>query len=447
MDLGIDGLTPLAISTKSGQPWARALSKRPWLRSEGVRTTLGPPQVIDRETLSRWSELIQGFDAFYRRSVRAYYDDPRRRQDFALNESFRAWIDRDRDVATPLPLSRFDCVMLADRSLRFIELNANGVCVSHLSNVSYLARELMRQGAESGARAIESLVGDMVASFDRLYREQCTDPRPDPTMGALMPGRRWLYGTNLLFRDAFARRGWGYQFGATEDLEITRTEVRLAGKRIDLLWADFLFYFAYQFTRYQQTKWPTKIGAYDDTPQRALAMLEDPSFAELIGTRKLALASPMASYLALSKHLLSWIARPDPVLFPSEVERQKLERASARTYARADRMRGALSFDDARLQKNGLLMKPCLYGGAHGVEAGSELSDEAWVRKLETIWEDEQWVLQEMFLPLRTAQGEWVSVGLYNYGGRLGGITVRTSPRLIVSARESSFIPVVAEGT
>jgi len=49
---------------------------------------------------------------------------------------------------------------------------------------------------------------------------------------------------------------------------------------------------------------------------------------------------------------------------------------------------------------------------------------------------------------VRAADGSFVSLGLASFDGLLGGITLRTAPAQVVSARDSSFVPVVvAEGS
>jgi hypothetical protein len=39
--------------------------------------------------------------------------------------------------------------------------------------------------------------------------------------------------------------------------------------------------------------------------------------------------------------------------------------------------------------------------------------------------------------------GHYLSLGLYNYGGRFGGLTIRSAPTLVVNARDSTLTPVV----
>jgi hypothetical protein len=54
-------------------------------------------------------------------------------------------------------------------------------------------------------------------------------------------------------------------------------------------------------------------------------------------------------------------------------------------------------------------------------------------------------VVQDFHPPRRTSDGQFLSLGLYSYGGQLGGITLRAGGSRNVSARDSVFIPAVAE--
>jgi len=77
------------------------------------------------------------------------------------------------------------------------------------------------------------------------------------------------------------------------------------------------------------------------------------------------------------------------------------------------------------------------------VQAGREVAPAEWAERLRATWEDPGWVLQELHLPKRTPDGQYLSLGLYNYGGQLGAVTIRAAPSLVVSARKSLFVPVV----
>ena len=52
--------------------------------------------------------------------------------------------------------------------------------------------------------------------------------------------------------------------------------------------------------------------------------------------------------------------------------------------------------------------------------------------------------MQEFRTPVKTSDGEWVSLGLSNFDGQLGGTYFRTSPSLLINARDAGFIPAVA---
>jgi glutathionylspermidine synthase len=101
--------------------------------------------------------------------------------------------------------------------------------------------------------------------------------------------------------------------------------------------------------------------------------------------------------------------------------------------------------DEAVRRRDGLLIKPCSYGGSHGVLPGCESAADEWARRIAAIWTDPAWVLQEFHPPRRSTGGQFLSLGLYNYGGQLGGITLRAGRSRNVSARDSVFIPAVAE--
>jgi hypothetical protein len=153
--------------------------------------------------------------------------------------------------------------------------------------------------------------------------------------------------------------------------------------------------------------------------------------------------SPAQAYLAWSKHLLSWIHRDDRPI--PQADRAWLGDHVARTWSASERVGGALAVDEVVKRRDELLIKPCSYGGSHGVLPGCECSAAEWARRVDEIWTDPGWVVQEFYPPRRTAEGQFLSLGLYNYGGRLGGITLRAGRSRNVSARDSVFIPAVAD--
>jgi len=153
--------------------------------------------------------------------------------------------------------------------------------------------------------------------------------------------------------------------------------------------------------------------------------------------------SPATAYLALPKSLLAWIHDPDrPV--PAG-DREWLAHHVARTFSAHDRRRGLLSLPRARAERERLLLKPCQYGGSHGVRLGRDTEDLQWVESLDAIWNDDTWVVQEFWPPVEGADGRFLSLGLASFDGELGGITLRTAPSQVVSARDSSFVPVLVD--
>ena len=56
----------------------------------------------------------------------------------------------------------------------------------------------------------------------------------------------------------------------------------MRGVPVDLVWPDFLFYFAFQHLRFRQTRWPTPIGEYDDlTAAQIISRLDELETADL----------------------------------------------------------------------------------------------------------------------------------------------------------------------
>ena len=136
--------------------------------------------------------------------------------------------------------------------------------------------------------------------------------------------------------------------------------------------------------------------------------------------------------------LLGWIHRSDrPV---PEEDRAFLAAHVARTYSARDRADGLITLDEAANHRGDYLVKPCQYGAAHGVLLGRMIEPVAWRDKLTEVWDDPGWALQEFREPVKTAGGEWVSLGLSNFDGELGGVYFRTSPSLLINARDSGFV-------
>jgi hypothetical protein len=76
---------------------------------------------------------------------------------------------------------------------------------------------------------------------------------------------------------------------------------------------------------------------------------------------------------------------------------------------------------------------------------GCECAAAKWAQRVEDIWADPAWVVQAFHPPRQTTDGQFLSLGLYSYGGQLGGITLRAGGSRNVSARDSVFIPAVAD--
>jgi hypothetical protein len=440
IELGVPSLAPLSQLARDPGAWqalVERLAARPFLHSEGLSTTLGPPQQIGEPLLSRLRELVARFDRFYRGAIATFYRQPERRGEFLLNPRFTAAMLAD-ESDTPLPLSRLDCVLTASGELRVIEINPVGVCTIHLRTAAYLARALRRAGFDEDAAQLDGMLDPLTASFARSLGPRAHEERA-PAVGLLFLGNMHR-GSRTVFRDAFARAGWRFVNGRASELAIERDGMKLRGEPIDVLWSDFLFYLGYQQARYQQTRFASRAGDFSAAADESARILDDARALELFRRRRPLNFSPMKSYLATSKHLLAWIDQP---AIPVDGDRAWLSAHVARTYDVRDRLEGSLSVGDAIRRREQLLVKPCQYGGAHGVEAGRESETAAWAAKLEKIWRDPEWVLQELHEPARVAGGDWLSVGLYNYGGQLGAVTLRTAPTLVVSARRSLFIPVV----
>jgi hypothetical protein len=154
--------------------------------------------------------------------------------------------------------------------------------------------------------------------------------------------------------------------------------------------------------------------------------------------------SPLRAYRALSKALLAFIYREDSSLSLGAVDRAFLREHVARTYDDVDRATRTMTPERAREDRESLVLKPCRFGGSHGVTFGRELDPDAWARRLAETWADPEWVLQEVSEPLVDPAGgvpARLSFGIYDYGGRLGGILVRSAPGMTVSARTAALIP------
>ena len=443
IDLGLADVRPLAGIAANPERWdwlQRRMHRRIYLRSEGTMVVAGAPQQISGELLARSREVVARFDRFYSGVAAAYYTHPELRGEYLINPLIDPLLELEAAQPIATPLSRLDVVLEPDGGLRVIELNSVGVCLFHLRSLLYVIRELDRGGFAGDARALDELAHETVAAFVRFIETRLTTMPARPVIGALGPTHHLRAG-HLLFRAAFERHGCDYVFGAPEHLEVDEHEVRLRGRRIDALWSDFLFYLAYQCARYQETRWPTKMPDFGQAPAQTAALLADRRFLAHVRSGRLALLSPARSYLALPKSLLSWIHRDDrPV---AAADRAYLAEHVARTYSAQDRADGLVALDHVARERGQFLIKPCQYGGSHGVELGHLTAADAWRARLVDIWEDPSWVVQEFHEPVKTASGDWVSLGLQNFSGTLGGIYIRTSASELVSARDAAFIAAV----
>jgi hypothetical protein len=391
--------------------------------------------------LERCREVVKRFDAFFSGIVQGYRLDPGAYADLLPEELLTAPLAAE-PPASPFPISRLDCVLTESGEVRVIEINPVGVCALHLRSVSYLARALARAGLIEASGTLDRLDDELVAAFARFQQEIRARSTDRPSTIGVLTLRNMHRGSRVMWRQVFERRGWRFVDGCVDEVELLPEGLALKGVPLDLLWSDFLIYLGYQQTRYAQTRFASRMAAFDHAAPETARLLSQDGFLDRLRTRRIVNMSPFASYLAISKHLLSLIHRPDR---PVNGERTWLAAHVARTYAAVDRTDGTISVGEARRERERLLLKPCRYGGAHGVSIGHLVSPGDWARRLDEIWTDPEWVLQEFHAPCRTADGQYVSLGLHNHSGRLGAVTVRTAAQVVISARESTFIPVVAE--
>jgi hypothetical protein len=89
------------------------------------------------------------------------------------------------------------------------------------------------------------------------------------------------------------------------------------------------------------------------------------------------------------------------------------------------------------------VLKPCQYGGSHGVLPGLTVRADVWKQKVVEIWDDPGWVVQVFHAPISTSANDVVSLGLQNFDGTLGGFLVRTGASVLVSARDAALIAAV----
>jgi hypothetical protein len=442
LDLGIADVTPLPEVAADPARWA-ALSarmhRRVFLRSEGTISPVGAPHAVTGKLLATSNELVAKIDRFYAGVAAAYYERPELRAEYLVNPLVEPLLEIERDRPVTTPISRLDAVLGRDGSVRVIEINSVGICMFHMRGLLYLIRELARGGFADDARRLDGVVHDTIADgFVRYANASLAKPRTRLVFGALNPSS-WMRAGHRLFRAAFQRHGHDFVFGGPEHVEITDTQLEVRGTPVDVVWGDFLFYIAYQFSRYSETKFPTKLPDYGEAPARAAAIITDARMLAQLRRRDLALISPARSYLALPKSLLSWIHRDDrPV-----PDRAFLQQHVARTYSARDRADGLVRREDVIANRGDFLVKPCQYGGSHGVDLGKLTDAAAWTAKLDAIWDDPTWVVQVFHEPVTASNKQYVSLGIANLDGVNGGFYFRTAPSLSISARDSLFVPAI----
>jgi hypothetical protein len=208
------------------------------------------------------------------------------------------------------------------------------------------------------------------------------------------------------------------------------------------LWSDFLVYYAFQSERDKHTRFPSDPRDSGDPRTVLTSLLASTKFVQHVRERRVVNMCPSASYLALPKTILSWIHREDaPIDLPDVAY---LRRHMPRSYARHERcITRVLTKERVLDDKDRYVLKPAQYGGSHGVQIGRVIDRDPWAASVADIWDDPNWVIQEFVAPVPTAQGEWVSYGLMNYGGSFGGFLLRTSQSVVVNARESSLIAAI----
>jgi hypothetical protein len=435
----VRALPGIAADPERWQQLSRRMQQRVFLKSEGNLIEVGAPQLVSGKLRAQSAEIVTRFNRFYSDLASTYYARPDLRDEFLVNPLLDPLLEMEADHPVTTPLSRFDAVLEADGSVRVIELNSVGVCLIHMRGLFYLIRELSRGGFEEDARALDQLSYDMVVQgFLKFATARLASPPKRLVIGALTPSGFFRAG-HLLYRAAFERAGCDYVYGGPEHLDVSEKEIRIRGTRIDVLWADFFFYLAYQYARYKAIPFPSKMPPFGKAPAQAAELLANQTFLGHLRAGRVVNISPARAYLALPKSLLSWIHRPDrPV---NEDDRAFLADHVARSYSARDRADGILTLEEVTRHRGEYLIKPCQYGASHGVELGRMTNADEWRAKVSEIWGDESWAIQEYREPVKTRSGEWVSLGLSNFDGALGGVYFRTSNSLLINARDSGFIP------
>jgi hypothetical protein len=420
------------------------MNRSVFLHSEGASCEVGAPHIVSGALLDGATELVARINRFYARISAAYYERPDLKAEYLLDPMFERMLEIEAEAPLTTPLSRLDVVLEADGRLRMIEINSVGICLFHLRNLLYVVRGLAHAGFEAEAKHLDQAARDTVVDgFLRHARARSPSGLPQrPVIGAISPPA-WARAAHRLFRAAFERAGCEYVSGEPQHLEVSEDAVRVRGTRVDVLWADFFIYMAYQAQRYAETRFPSRVPDFGQTPAQAAALLSDPRFLGHVRAGRVVNLSPARGYLALPKSLLSWVHRSDrPV---DDADRAYLADHIARTFSARDRADGLIRFEEVVANRGDYLIKPCQYGGSHGVLIGRATDADLWRDRVTQTWDDAGWIVQRFHEPAKAANGEWVSLGLPNYDGVLGGFYFRTSPSLVISARDAKFIPGVGE--
>ncbi|MEO6951007.1 MAG: hypothetical protein ABI321_04265 [Polyangia bacterium] len=410
------------------------LRDRPFLRSEGLAAALSRPATAASWLVEKANELVTRFDRFYRAIVDAkgaLAAEPARQ----IGQPYERIAEAEGD-RSPLVLGRYDCVLDADGKLRVIELNPIGVSTLHQRGIAYMAHALHRQG-DPFAASLDAFSRDKTASMRRFIDETVASKPERPTVGLLlMPGMH--RGSKLQWAHELRRAGLEPVLGRPGDVRVDGGGLYVGATRVDALWADWVFYLGYQQQRYEQTRFASKVGDYSNAGSSTEAVLSLPGFAEALAERTFTIFSPLRSYRALSKALLAWIDRPELPLTTDD--RAYLHAHVAETIDHRAR-HSAFTPEEARRRRAELVLKPCRFGGSHGVLIGRDVGPDAWAHKLDEVWSDPEWVLQDFIEPNRDLlTGAQLSYGIYDYLGTQGGILVRSADTTIISARTAGLI-------
>jgi hypothetical protein len=445
IELGIPDVRALPGLAAEPERWAavhKRMQSRVFMRSEGNVITVGTPQIVSGGLLERSRQVTDQFNRFYHATADAYYTRPDLRAEHLVNSMLEPLLELEASDTITTPLSRLDAVLAPDGGIRVIEINSVGVCLIHMRGLFYMIRELSRNGFEGEARRLDQLASEMVGSFVRYAEARSGVSGKKLLFGGVVP-TGFLRAGFKLFAAAFQRHGHDFVFGGPEHMRIEDDGMYVRGRRVDVLWPEFLVYMAYQYSRYIETKFPTRMPDYGKAPEQAAALLSDKRFLDHVRTGRVVNISPARSYLALPKALLSWIHRDDrPV---GTADRSFLQQHVARTYSERDRRDGLISLDHVAKNRGDYLVKPCQYGASHGVVLGPTVGADEWRAKLTEVWDDPNHAVQDFHEPIKTATGDWVSYGLGNYDGRLGGVYFRTAKDLLINARDSGFVAAVME--